>query len=160
MHFLETRSSITVRTIIGAGTEALNEALEQSRLKSNKDYDELLLLVYPRIQSLCLTATEWEAPIDRDFHMDRFALAKATHSMKRFSLRQFWRVWLINANFPLNEANKGEDDSAELIVQPTFPPWIEGLSADGTSDPLQYIRNIISNHILAGFTEDLKVCMK
>lgn len=161
IHYLATRSnSESTEVIVNTATEALHAALEQSKLKSKKDHDEMFGLAQPHIKSLHLAAAALNVPISRDFHTARFALSNAILPLKKFSLRQFWRIWLLNGNFPLNETNQGEDDGAELIVQPTLAPWIvEMLSSAATrkSEKHQELRAAISEHIVSGFCEDLKL---
>ena len=65
---------------------------------------------------------------------------------------------MLNGNYPLNEANQGEDDGAELIVHPTLSLWVAEMSAIGKSKTLQGLRKVISEFILSSFCEDLKVC--
>jgi hypothetical protein len=78
--------------------------------------------------------------------------------MKCFSHRQLWRTWLLKGNFPLNEANQGEDDGAEPIVYPILAPWLVEMSVAGKSSTLQGLRTIISKLIASSFCEDLRVC--
>jgi hypothetical protein len=66
-----------------------------------------------------------------------------------------WRTWLLNNNFPLNEANKGEDDGAELTVHPAFPSWlVERATAE--SEIHQNLWNAICDSIVSSFLEHAK----
>jgi len=72
---------------------------------------------------------------------------------KWFALRQFWRTWLLNAKFPISEVNQGEYYSAELIVQPMLPPWVEEMSAAGKSETHQGLRAAISEMLCPVFAK-------
>jgi hypothetical protein len=150
----------SIRGIVEEGCELIHSALTAASLKPGNGYRESLEIAYPHIQSLCLAAKSHSVPLsDRLLpHFPgicQFALKEATQDAELFCHKQFWRTWLLNNNFPLNEANKGEDDGAELIVHPAFPSWlVERATAE--SEIHQNLRNAICDSIVSSFLEDVK----